>query len=121
MGISEGFYMSGDYQTKGCYYKNDKAFFSPGTEDQMTTTDLPGIQKRIWCDGADSDEKRFGAIDTETQESNDVLLDGTDGFVPINTFLPAEGSNAGAIKNGVTSFNFVIAASFVGLTTSLTC
>jgi hypothetical protein len=121
MGITGGFYMSGDYQTKGCYYKNDKAFFSPGTEDQMTTTDLPGIQQRIWCDVVDSDEKRFDNINTEAQESNDVLLDGTDGFIPIDKFLPTEGSNVGAIKNGVTSFNFIIAASFVGLTTSLTC
>ena len=121
MGIKGGFYKSDDYQTKGCYYKNDNAFFSIGTEDQMVTTDLPGILKRIWCDAADSDEKRFDDIDTETRESNDVLLNMTDGFVPKDTFLPAEGSNSGSTKNGVTSFNFLIAVSFVGLTTSLTC
>ncbi len=119
MGITGGFYTSDNYPAKGCFSKNDKAFFSPGTDEEMTTTDLQGIQKRIWCDAVDSDEMRIDDSDTEARVSNDVLLDGTDGFVPIDSFLPVEGSNAGATKNGVTSFNFIIAAAFVGLTTSL--
>eukprot|EP00579_Thalassiosira_antarctica_P007181 CAMPEP_0201903060 /NCGR_PEP_ID=MMETSP0902-20130614/55281_1 /ASSEMBLY_ACC=CAM_ASM_000551 /TAXON_ID=420261 /ORGANISM="Thalassiosira antarctica, Strain CCMP982" /LENGTH=623 /DNA_ID=CAMNT_0048437093 /DNA_START=68 /DNA_END=1939 /DNA_ORIENTATION=+ len=40
----------GDYPTKGCFFKNNNAFFSPGTEEEMSTPDLPGVQERIWCD-----------------------------------------------------------------------
>ena len=40
----------GNYPTKGCFFKNNNAFFSPGTEEEMSTPDLPGVQERIWCD-----------------------------------------------------------------------
>ena len=36
-------------ETKGCYSKNGKAFFSLGLMDEMSTESLPGIQERIWC------------------------------------------------------------------------
>mmetsp|Transcript_34458 Transcript_34458/g.60578 ORF Transcript_34458/g.60578 Transcript_34458/m.60578 type:complete len:906 (+) Transcript_34458:502-3219(+) len=39
--------------TKGCYSKHDKAFFSLGTMEEMSATDLPGILERIWCNADD--------------------------------------------------------------------
>ena len=43
------FLSSAFYQTKGCYTKNGKAFFSPGSKAEMSTTKLVGVQERIWC------------------------------------------------------------------------
>ena len=40
---------SGTFPTKGCYSKNDKIFWSPGTDEEMTSMDLPGTQERVWC------------------------------------------------------------------------
>eukprot|EP00571_Detonula_confervacea_P012081 CAMPEP_0172312478 /NCGR_PEP_ID=MMETSP1058-20130122/17627_1 /TAXON_ID=83371 /ORGANISM="Detonula confervacea, Strain CCMP 353" /LENGTH=596 /DNA_ID=CAMNT_0013025949 /DNA_START=103 /DNA_END=1893 /DNA_ORIENTATION=- len=40
----------GEYDTKGCFSKNGKAFFSLGTEEEMSKRDLPGVQERIWWD-----------------------------------------------------------------------
>ncbi|EJK48083.1 hypothetical protein THAOC_33149 [Thalassiosira oceanica] len=42
-------FQSGQFQTSGCFSKNDKAYFSIGSVDEMSTPDLPGIQERIWC------------------------------------------------------------------------
>lgn len=37
-------------RTKGCFTKNGKAFFgSQGSDEEMSETELPGIQQRIWC------------------------------------------------------------------------
>ena len=41
--------------TKGCFSRNDKVFFSLGTEDEMTTTDLSGMKVRVYCDTTDDD------------------------------------------------------------------
>jgi len=45
-------FIIGEYFTKGCYSKtgSSKVFFSPGTEEEMSTTDLPGLQVRVYCD-----------------------------------------------------------------------
>ena len=42
-------FWTGDFPSKGCVTKNDKAFFSPGTEGEMSEVDLPGIRERLWC------------------------------------------------------------------------
>ena len=34
---------------KGCFSKGDTAYFSLGGIDKMSTTDLPGVQERIYC------------------------------------------------------------------------
>jgi len=39
----------GDYGTKGCFLKNNKVFFSLGTEEKMSEPELNGVQERIWC------------------------------------------------------------------------
>lgn len=41
--------------TKGCYSRNNKVFFSPGKEEEMTTTDLSGMKVRVYCDATDDD------------------------------------------------------------------
>ncbi|KAL7554205.1 hypothetical protein ACHAWF_017704 [Thalassiosira exigua] len=45
----------GDYQSKGCFFKNQQAFFSPGTEEEMSAANLTGVRERLWCDGVASD------------------------------------------------------------------
>jgi len=50
LGLSP-FYASPRFATKGCYRKNGKAFFSPGTADEMATTELRGTQARVYCPG----------------------------------------------------------------------
>jgi len=35
--------------TKGCYTKNNNAFWSPGTIDEISSTDLPTLQSRLYC------------------------------------------------------------------------
>merc|ERR1711966_172489 len=37
------------YRTKGCFSKNGKAFFSPGSEEEMSDTNLPAAKERIRC------------------------------------------------------------------------
>ncbi len=62
------FYVDSAYPTKGCFYKNDKAFFGTGgTDFDMATEDLPGIQERIWCDGMSTDDDNLEAIDLELE------------------------------------------------------
>ena len=121
MGITGGLYINEDYSTKGCYSKNDNAFFSLGTEDEMITVDLPGILARIWCDSDAADSNELQRVDEqgmiEVKESNDIPLEGTDAFMPVESFLPSEESKSGAAK----SSKFMIATSFVGLTASLMC
>lgn len=87
----EDFYV-GDFPSKGCFKKNDKAFFSEGTEDEMSATNLDGQQKRIWCEG---------------DSSNDLI--------PMDQLLPIGGSESSAA--GVSAFTAVVlaATSFVGV------
>ena len=42
----------GDYPSKGCFSKGGRVFFSEGTIEDMSTTELPGIQERIICGGS---------------------------------------------------------------------
>ena len=44
------FIILGDHTTtKGCFMKNGKVFYSQGTEAEMSTTELSGIQVRVYC------------------------------------------------------------------------
>ena len=44
------FIILGDHTTtKGCFMKNSKVFYSQGTEAEMSTTELSGIQVRVYC------------------------------------------------------------------------
>jgi len=50
-------FSSGLFSTSGCFSKKNKAYFSPGTEDEMTKAALPGVQERIYCDGAEANAR----------------------------------------------------------------
>jgi len=44
------FIILGDHTTtKGCFMKNGKVFYSQGTTAEMSTTELSGIQVRVYC------------------------------------------------------------------------
>ena len=43
------FFFTGEYPTKGCYSKGTNAFFSLGSEDEMSIPNLSGSKQRIWC------------------------------------------------------------------------
>jgi hypothetical protein len=140
MELTGGFYTSDDYQTKGCYYKNGNVFFSPGTQEEMSTSDLPGLRVRIWCnDDEAAGESKVGITETldnddntdvviikKTSASNDVLGP-TGDFVDIEQNekeMRSRGSSVSSSGVGITgvtttSINFLIAASLVGLTTFL--
>lgn len=47
-------FIAGDFPesaTKGCFSKNGRVFFSPGTEEQMSDATVASNQERIWCEG----------------------------------------------------------------------
>lgn len=55
-GYSNAVYYVGDYETKGCFSKNGRAYFGTGgTVEAMAKEDLAGVRTRIWC----------GLLDTE--------------------------------------------------------
>ena len=50
LGFSE--FHVGEFPSKGCFYKNQKAFYGEGgTTEEMAAEFLPGLQERIWCKG----------------------------------------------------------------------
>ena len=52
-------FYAGDYPTKGCFSKNGVVYFSPGTEEEMSTPDpLAGVRERVYCgDGSPPDDE----------------------------------------------------------------
>ena len=55
MGVEPQYFYSNTFDTKGCFTKTNptgvkKAFWSQGTVEQMSTTELTGIQERIMCE-----------------------------------------------------------------------
>jgi hypothetical protein len=62
-------YRVGVFPTKGCFSKNGVAYWSNGTEEEMTTSALPGKQKRIWCGS-----KAEGADSLTAQEASTFLI-----------------------------------------------
>jgi len=54
MGVEPQYFYNNNFDTKGCFTKTNptgikKAFWSQGTIEQMSTTELIGIQERIMC------------------------------------------------------------------------
>ena len=65
---------TGTWTTKGCYSKNGKAFFSTGGNTaQMSTTNLPGVLKRIWCTSSVSRTGQNIALSTKSMASEGVI------------------------------------------------
>jgi len=72
------------YHHHGCFRKNDKAFWGTGgTAAQMGTTDLSGIQERIWCD-----DDEWG--DDGHELGDGWKGDGNDGWQGDGTGKPSE-------------------------------
>jgi len=88
MGI-ESFYID-EYPTKGCFAKNGKAFFSVGTDDEMSVDELSGVQKRIWCDGGDSNN----LFDVDAADSTTNAAAGSNANA-----APSSNTNAAAGSN----------------------
>ena len=53
--------------TKGCYTKNNNAFWSPGTFDDIGTTDLPTLQSRLYCNNNYSAQQTVNVINSFPQ------------------------------------------------------
>merc|ERR1712087_416903 len=43
-------FSTGNFPTKGCFSKNDRVYWSDGSDDEISRPDLPGAQRRIRCD-----------------------------------------------------------------------
>jgi len=57
MGVEPQYFYNNSFDTKGCFTKTNptgvkKAFWSQGTVEQMSTTELTGIQERLMCEGS---------------------------------------------------------------------
>ena len=60
----------GDYPSKGCFSKGGRVFFSEGSIEDMSTTELPGMQERIFCDGSGTNK----IASASTLPSNENLI-----------------------------------------------
>jgi hypothetical protein len=59
--LTGSFYSYGDIPTKGCFIKENSMFFGTGgTADEMYTSDLDGVQQRVWCDATSSNTAKSG-------------------------------------------------------------
>jgi len=61
----------GDFPSKGCFMKNDQAFWSSGSTSQISVVGLPGVQMRIFCESATSATKSGGTSTTSEPISSD--------------------------------------------------
>lgn len=115
--------------TKGCFEKNNKAFFVEGTMAEMSEPNVAGIQNRIWCDGNASEDTRedrgaayddngltndnsqdFGLFDSSGDQDPDDSVD--DVGEVVESKLAA---NSGDRMNAAL-FNIGVAAAFIVLT-----
>ena len=114
------FYSQPDFPTKGCYTKegSDKAFFSLGRKRAaMSGEDLPGVQKRIWCECEDDSNDLLSIqqdVDT-SGSSGGQDKETADRDFPINYFDEREGIEDGlpdsaAAASGMISFGVAAAA-----------
>mmetsp|Transcript_29640 Transcript_29640/g.62960 ORF Transcript_29640/g.62960 Transcript_29640/m.62960 type:complete len:867 (-) Transcript_29640:380-2980(-) len=53
MGVAK--FSAGNFPSKGCFAKNGVAYWGAGgSDDDMSRSDLPGIQTRLWCERMDA-------------------------------------------------------------------
>ena len=53
--------------TKGCYTKNNNAFWSPGPIDEISSTDLPTLQSRLYCNNYSAQQTQINVINSFPQ------------------------------------------------------
>ena len=68
--LGVGTVQEGDYPSKGCFSKGGRVFFSEGSIEDMSTTELPGMQERIFCDGSGTNK----IVSASTLPSNENLI-----------------------------------------------
>merc|ERR1712194_169851 len=123
LGISV--FYNGEYPSKGCFAKGDKAFFSiGGTDAEMSEESMAGIQQRIWCIGESSsinvspsaDNYIETRIDTDTDGiAAPTLADAGDDAAEIEVAASAKAttpSDSGA-SMGAISFSLGVTASAI--------
>jgi hypothetical protein len=91
MVIQGYFYASEEFPTKGCLMKNDNVFFGiGGTDDEMTVSELPGVQLRVLCDGT-SNRPQSSYIEGGEDDGNES------GFWSLNTIIGVAVGGAAAL------------------------
>jgi len=71
MGVTD--VIAGDFPTKGCFKKKDNVFWSPSdVYKDISNTDLPGMQERIYC-GVDNVDA--STTTTPTSPTTDAVTD----------------------------------------------
>ena len=68
--LGVGSVVEGVYPSKGCFSKGGRVFFSEGSIEDMSTTELPGMQERIICDGSGTNK----IASASTLPSNEDLI-----------------------------------------------
>mmetsp|Transcript_2783 Transcript_2783/g.5924 ORF Transcript_2783/g.5924 Transcript_2783/m.5924 type:complete len:168 (+) Transcript_2783:148-651(+) len=105
-----------EFPTKGCFGKNDKAFFSIGTEDEMSVDELPGVQERIWCDGGDSNDS-INLFDVDAADSTTNAAAGSNTKVAGDSNyllnIAAAGSSDSGATVGMISFSLGVTVAAV--------
>ncbi len=68
-------FLVGTYPTKGCFAKNDVAYWSGGgSAEEVSRGDLPGEQERIWCgDSSSVASVGGGADDSNSQQASAIV------------------------------------------------
>jgi len=85
-------FSAGLFPTSGCFSKQNRAYFSSGTEVDMTKADLPGAQERIYCESKLEEESALCLTESECNEAR------TEGG--ISKFLSGNFPTHGCFKKG---------------------
>eukprot|EP00584_Thalassiosira_punctigera_P000250 CAMPEP_0172539744 /NCGR_PEP_ID=MMETSP1067-20121228/10884_1 /TAXON_ID=265564 ORGANISM="Thalassiosira punctigera, Strain Tpunct2005C2" /NCGR_SAMPLE_ID=MMETSP1067 /ASSEMBLY_ACC=CAM_ASM_000444 /LENGTH=171 /DNA_ID=CAMNT_0013325473 /DNA_START=52 /DNA_END=567 /DNA_ORIENTATION=- len=106
----------------GCFTKNDKAFWKPGSAEEEGVEDLPGILVRIWCEAVVEEEEVEVEEESDENNSRDAggmqFVDDGEGEAK-DSLLPAAGAaeNSGNAP-GAFSFRKGVAAAVLALAAS---
>jgi hypothetical protein len=101
-------FVPGTFPTKGCFSKTGVnglvAYWSDGgTAEEMSSTDLPGVQERIACEGDDAPVDSDGGTCTAQDQCDQKRLElGIETFVP-GTF-PTKGCFSKTGVNGLVAY-----------------
>ena len=68
------FFYTGVYPTKGCYSKGTNAFFSIGSEEEMSIINLSGSKQRIWCNPTSTIQFEEKSLSESEEEERDACI-----------------------------------------------
>jgi len=73
MGVTD--VIAGDFPTKGCFSKKENVFWSPSdVVKELSTTDLSGIQERVYCGVVDNVDTSTTSSTSPTSPASDVPI-----------------------------------------------